>query len=59
VSDEVFVLEMVENPHPVMLAGARVARQEGGDYWRGYLQAMADATGEPHEALIAWMERVP
>lgn len=57
-SDGAFVLERVENPHPVMLAGARAARELGGDYWRGYLQAMADATGESHEALIAWMERV-
>lgn len=54
-----FVLEMVENPHPVMLAGARVAQERGGDFWAGYLQAMADATGETDEALIAWMERVP
>lgn len=53
-----FVLERVENPHPKMLAGALEARAAGGPYWDGYLRAMADATGEPEDALIAWMERV-
>lgn len=52
-----FVLERVENPHPKMLAGALVAQELGGEYWQGYMQAMADATGEPPEALLAWMER--
>lgn len=53
-----FVLEQVENPHPKMLTGAVAAREQGGDFWNGYLQAMADATGESPEDLIAWMERV-
>lgn len=55
---EPFVLERVENPHPKMLAGALEARAGGGPFWDGYLRAMADATGEAEEALIAWMERV-
>lgn len=64
---EPFVLERAENPHPVMLVGARAARARADScfatpvdraYWTGYLQAMADATGESPEALVAWMDRV-
>lgn len=55
---EEFVLDRVENPHPRMLAGAILARDKGGDFWWGYMCAMADATGESPEALLAWMERV-
>lgn len=52
-----FVLDLAENPHPVMLRGAKAARTAGGDYWDGYLNAMADATGEAPEALIEWLDR--
>lgn len=52
-----FVLERTENPHPRMLAGAKLAQSKGGDYWHGYLNAMADATGEPAADLVAWVDR--
>src|SRR5262249_19614136 len=52
-----FALDQVQNPHPAMLAGALAARDDGGDYWRGYMQAMADATGSPSRDLEAWMDR--
>lgn len=54
----VFSLERTENPHPVMLAGAIKASEQGGAYWAGYLAAMADATGETTDALLDWMDRV-
>jgi hypothetical protein len=52
-----FVLDRVQNPHPAMLVGAWAARSDGGDFWRGYRQAMVDATGSPPADLEAWMER--
>ena len=59
-----FVLDRTENPHPKMLAGALDARNRaitGGRtahfYWRGYLAAMADATGETAEDIERWMDR--
>ena len=63
VTEEPFVLDRVENPHPRMLAGALKARGASGDsaearaYWDGYMAAMADATGEPVADLEAWMDR--
>jgi hypothetical protein len=64
VIDPPFVLDRTENPHPKMLAGAVRARHEaitGGRtahfYWRGYLAAMADATGETTEDIQRWMDR--
>ena len=66
-SDTPFVLDAAENPHPRMLVGALAARDaarrepayEGGPhaaYWRGYLRAMADATGCTPAELEAWMD---
>lgn len=60
-----FALDAAGNPHPRMLAGAIEARRlakvlagtERAYYWAGYLQAMADATGEPLDALNAWIDR--
>lgn len=60
-----FMLDRAENPHPRLLAGALRARdaatREGSGgatiYWHGYLDAMADATGESTDALNAWMDR--
>lgn len=70
--DDDFVLDRAENPHPRMLAGARLARDAarkawGGSpteigtrrYWDGYLAAMADATGCDPADLEAWMDRTP
>lgn len=68
-TDEPFVLERTENPHPKMLAGALKARDDAASvefdehapatsYWRGYLTAMADATGCEPDELEAWMDRV-
>lgn len=59
-----FVLDRDSNPHPRMLAGALKARAasrvlSGGTieaFWRGYLEAMADATGCTAEELEAWMD---
>ena len=63
-SADEFVLDRTENPHPRMLAGALRARDEairGGRtahfFWRGYLAAMADATGEAAEDIERWMDR--
>jgi hypothetical protein len=59
VSEEPFVLERTENPHPVMLRGAWEARRDGPvAFWLGYLAAMCDATGESETEIIAWMERM-
>jgi hypothetical protein len=55
-SDE-FVLDRVENPHPLMLRKALESRRQGGDHWRGFMDAMSAATGEPPDALEAWMDR--
>lgn len=60
--DDTFVLDRTENPHPRMLKGAlsaRAAAQASGewDYWRGYLTAMCDATGECPQAIEEWMDR--
>lgn len=52
-----FILDDIDNPHPVMLAGAFQARRSGGDYWAGYMAAMADATGCTLLDLEAWMDR--
>lgn len=65
-----FVLDLAANPHPKMLAGALEARRNADPcpalpeevaarrgYWRGYLSAMCDATGETPEAIEAWMDR--
>lgn len=58
-----FVLDLDSNPHPRMLAGALDARRrvastpESVAYWRGYLAAMADATGCDKADLIAWLDR--
>ena len=60
-----FVLDQVDNPHPKMLAGAIEARRRakaiGGKeatyYLVGYITAMADATGQPVEAINAWIDR--
>ena len=65
VTEPAFVLDRAENPHPRMLAGALRAREaaarEGSGsaviYWHGYLDAMADATGETTDAIEAWMDR--
>lgn len=62
---DAFVLDLDANPHPKMLAGAiqarRTARAIGGAdntyYWCGYVQAMADATGESVDAINAWVDR--
>ena len=60
---EAFVLDLAENPHPKMLAGARRARSMAGNspgdqgFWQGYLTAMADATGCEPADLEAWMDR--
>lgn len=63
-SEAPFVLERTENPHPLMLSEALKARSEairGGRtayfFWRGYLAAMADATGEKAEDIERWMDR--
>ena len=63
-SADEFVLDLAENPHPRMLAGAvgarRAAAEQGGGaarYWSGYLAAMCDATGESPEDIEAWMDR--
>jgi hypothetical protein len=48
-----FVLDLTDNPHPKMLSGALTARA----YWRGYLQAMVDATGCEAKELEDWMDR--
>lgn len=60
-----FVLDLAENPHPKMLAGALSARFAAKAYggpvneawWAGYLAAMCDATGETPAAIEAWMDR--
>jgi malonyl CoA-acyl carrier protein transacylase len=65
-ADEPFVLDRVENPHPRMLAAALELRRRAhlvgmagaaADRWRGYLDAMCDATGETPEAIEAWLDR--
>lgn len=71
-TDSDFVLDLAENPHPKMLAGAIRARADaeacggacetfGDGYvrgtWAGYLAAMSDATGETPGAVIEWMDR--
>lgn len=48
-----FSLDRTENPHPRMLQEALQARA----YWRGYLAAMAAATGESEDAIEEWMDR--
>jgi len=71
--DPPFVLDRVENPHPRMLAAALQLRAAAaGTYdgrptteartavraeWRGYLRAMADATGCSPADLEAWLDR--
>lgn len=57
VGKQAFVLDRTENPHPVMLQGAKAARDAGGAYWQGYMRAMADATGCDPSDLEAWMDR--
>lgn len=66
-----FVLDLESNPHPRMLAGALERRRKAratrgwpgvsseGDRgeWRGYLAAMADATGCEPDELEAWLDR--
>lgn len=61
-----FSLDLAENPHPRMLAGALAARRvaqrsrrpsDEHRYWNGYRQAMCDATGETPEAIDAWLDR--
>lgn len=60
-----FVLDLDSNPHPRMLAEALEARSKSVtrgllsdcDYWRGFLAAMAAATGCEPADLVAWMDR--
>lgn len=55
--EKVFVLDHIDNPHPVMLAGALGARAHAGPYWYGYLAAMVAATGCTEADIEAWMDR--
>lgn len=63
-----FVLDLVENPHPRMLAEALAVRAAAETakgstgrrrraFWNGYLAAMAAATGRTPADLKAWMDR--
>lgn len=64
-SDEPFVLDRAENPHPRMLAEAlelrAEARWKGVGHvvarWDGYLAAMCAATGCTAADIEAWMDR--
>lgn len=63
VSAEQFALDKTENPHPRMLTEALAARKAAetsviaASFWGGFMAAMAAATGEPTEALHAWLDR--
>jgi hypothetical protein len=62
---DLFALDRVTNPHPVMLRHALQLRRAArvshdpilGATWLGYRDAMCDATGERPEDIEAWMDR--
>lgn len=63
---EPFILDRVENPHPVMRDRAlnlrRIAALGGGSVetfmqWQGYLWCMSDATGLDAEEINAWLDK--
>lgn len=59
-----FALDKESNPHPRMLAVALKARRSARffgtpsdkAYWKGYRQAMADATGCDPKDIEEWMD---
>lgn len=62
-TEEPFVLDRAENPHPRMLGEALLARAcqydspQAAAFWHGYMGAMAAATGLDRSEIEAWMDR--